>query len=182
MLSRKLPGEDWQPWRRRQITGTDYSADLYLYAGMRDPAEIPGGECWRLETMDAAGNMGEASLTVCEPCLYRAEEGEVEYEIGDLPQEPTWAVTDDFPGGACDAISDPPYVDEGGNEEEPDDEPDDGEIDDEQLDEGEGDRGAADQSGAEGARRQRGGCSANAGAPGALWMLGLLGLLGIRRR
>ena len=72
----------------------------------RDMAAILGGKsapeafCFRVSTMDAAGNGGGVSQVVCKPCNYRVESGA---QPSSRPPEPGWTAADVFPGGTCDA-------------------------------------------------------------------------------
>ncbi|MFN3200562.1 MAG: hypothetical protein ACE366_19340 [Bradymonadia bacterium] len=198
-LYRKIDGEDWRPWRRRRISGNTYEAEIYLWEGGRDPASIPGGECWRMQLVDAAGNVGEAAET-CAPCFVRVEPGEdVEYEIGDYPEQPEWSADDLFPGGVCgvdDQIIDDDIDDDADEDiDEDTDEDTDENIDEDNpvdegmddVDESGGARGGEGQQNSAGGdeigerTRSSGGCSSGGGAPASGIVCLIFALIGLRR-
>jgi MYXO-CTERM domain-containing protein len=59
-------------------------------------APLAEAACFRVDTVDLAGNVGPASPPICLPCRMR-----VDTRAPFVPVEPTWTDDDLFPGGPC---------------------------------------------------------------------------------
>ncbi|MFN3200292.1 MAG: hypothetical protein ACE366_17980 [Bradymonadia bacterium] len=162
------PTDEW--YIRRRLRRTPGEAGFSSNFDGYDPELAqPGNECWRVEVIDAAGNVSAEIPEVCTPCHQRRVEVEQDWQAIDAG--PAWVPEDRVDGGMC---GDDVVVEDGnGVEDEGDD-----------LEEWctAGPEAEPMDESAQSSGESESGCSTMAGRTGSGLMMWLLALMAVRRR